>query len=442
MKTKALVSSAVAAMVAVTPVSQAMADADGLVGGIVGGIIGGAIINEANKNRTNTRTVYRSTGVSSATRAANRETQTALNYFGFNAGGVDGVIGRGTRAAIAQYQAHLGYPATGNLTPYERDFLVTSYQRALAGGAATAQMIAQNPMGVRGLLTTFRDQALGVQPQQPGLSASVVPQVTVPTTVVVPAAPAPAPVTTAAAAEPAAPAKPALPSFLGGSGGAAEASLASHCNKVNLLTSTNGGFVTAATMTDPMVALNEQFCLARTYAIAEGEELVAKVQGFTPQQIAEQCAGFGPAMKEQVTALSVQPLSAVVQSTSNFVLKTGMSPAELAGTAKICLSVGYRTDDLDTAVASALLLASLGEGAYGELLGHHLSQGFGASKRPDLALAWYDMGLDAVAQGQRQVVAPGQPERSDLLRKAAYSVAGKSDEASAGASVLPVFKVD
>ncbi len=430
MRTKGLVSAAAMALMAVTVAGRAMADADGIVGGIVGGIIGGAIINEANKNRTKTRTVYRSTGISAASRAANRETQTALNYFGFNAGPADGVIGRGSRAAIAQYQAHLGYPATGNLTPYERDFLVTSYQRALAGGATTAQMIATNPMGARGLLTTFRDQALGVQ-SQPGVTAAAVPQAP---------APAPDPAPTVAATEPE---SPALPNFLGDAGAGAGPSLASHCNKVNLLTSTNGGFVTAATMTDPAVALNEQFCLARTYAISEGEELAARVQGFTPQQIAQQCAGIGTAMKAQVTALSVQPMADVLRSTSDFVLKTGMSPAQLVGTAKICLSVGYRTDDLQTAVASALLLTALGERAYGEMLGHHLSQGFGAASRPDLALAWYDMGLDAVAQGQRQVVAPGQPERADLLKKAAYAVGGRASGAADGtASVLPVFKVD
>jgi hypothetical protein len=73
---------------------------------------------------------------------------------------------------------------------------------------------------------------------------------------------------------------------------------------VNLVTSTNGGFVTLASMTDPAVALGEQFCLARTYAISTGEELAAQVPGATPQQIASQCEGFAPAMQEQVAALS------------------------------------------------------------------------------------------------------------------------------------------
>lgn len=116
------------------------AAADRLGAAIVGGIIGGVIVNEVNKNQrkttTTTRNVQpRSTGtVNTAAREQNRQVQTSLNYFGFPAGGADGVLGQRSRAAIAQYQAHLGFPATGQLTPYERDFLVSSYNRAQIGG--------------------------------------------------------------------------------------------------------------------------------------------------------------------------------------------------------------------------------------------------------------------------------------------------------------------
>ncbi len=230
-------------------------------------------------------------------------------------------------------------------------------------------------------------------------------------------------------------------------GGGAQASLASHCNTVSLLTNSNGGFTTLASMSDAGFALNEQFCLARTYAIAKGEELAGKVQGFTPQQIAAQCGGFGPAMKDHVAALSLKSQEEVLKDVGGFVLKSGMSPAQLSGTAKICLSVGYRTDNLDVAIGSALLLAVLGEGAYGELMGHHLAQGFGASRRPDLALAWYEMGLDAVSSGSEAVFAPGQPERNDLIRKAAFTLTGNTALDTGGASAgevkpLPVFAVD
>lgn len=44
-----------------------------------------------------------------------RTAQAALLYLGFNPGGVDGVIGRRTRAALSDFQEKFGLPETGNL---------------------------------------------------------------------------------------------------------------------------------------------------------------------------------------------------------------------------------------------------------------------------------------------------------------------------------------
>jgi len=406
---------------------------DALVGGIIGGIIGGAIVNESQKKKRTTTVVRKSStpAMTTAQREANRDVQVALNYFGYPVGTPDGVLGRNSRSAIADYQMTLGYPATGQLTEYERTLLVGSYHRGVAGGAMTMQQAAANPMGMRGLLLTWRDEAAGVTPQ--GQMA------------LMPAAPAPAaPVTEAAAMPEAAPepapAAPGLPTFLGGA--VTEASLASQCNRVGLMASTAGGYTTVATMTDPAAALGEQFCLVRAFTIAEGEEMAARVPGATPEVIRQQCAGFGPAMKAEVAALSLDAADQVLADTRAFALSTGMAPAQLAATAKICLSVGYAQDDMAVAVASSLLLAALGEGAYAELLGHHLSQGFGAAKRPDLAFDWYDMALKAADQGGTTPCAPGQPDRMQLVRKAAYTIAGRADQAAAPEAVpaaLPSF---
>ncbi|NNE81148.1 MAG: peptidoglycan-binding protein [Silicimonas sp.] len=396
---------------------------DALVGGIIGGVIGGAIVNENNKRRTTTKRVYRQK-VYSPERAQNREVQTSLNYFGFPAGTPDGVLGRRSRSAISQYQAHLNYPITGYLTPYERDFLIGSYHRAISGGAVTNQQIAT--VGTRGLLLQYRDQAAGV------------------TTAVTPAPAAPEavqPVTEAAATSEPADTGTALPNFLGGGDGL---SLASHCNTVSLLTNTNGGFTTVSNMADPNVVLNEQFCLARTYAIANGEEMAAAVQGVGTNEIAAQCQAFGPVMKDHVAALSLKPRDAVLQGVSGFVLTSGMAPQQLAATSKICLSVGYRTDDMDVAIGSALLLTALGEQVYGELMGHHLSQGFGATRRGDLAFDWYNSALTALESGQPAVFAPGQPERVVLLRSAVSPTGGQAGTMTAPvqpASALPNFTV-
>jgi hypothetical protein len=201
-------------------------------------------------------------------------------------------------------------------------------------------------------------------------------------------------------------------------------SLASYCSKVSLVTNSNGGFVTQVTMTDPGFALSEQFCLARTYGMAQGEELVAKVAGFSAADIAAQCKGFAPVLKAYVEGVDQKPRDAVLLDVAGFVQGSGMASAQLAGTAKICLGVGYSTDDLDVALGSALLLTAMGEASYGELVGHHLAQGIGADKRPDLALAWYEGALGSGEEEVVSVFAPGMTDRAGLIRMAAYAAAG------------------
>jgi hypothetical protein len=236
----------------------------------------------------------------------------------------------------------------------------------------------------------------------------------------------------------------ALPNLMtsGGDG----PSLASHCNQVSLITNSNGGFVTEASLSDARFALNEQFCLARTYAIAEGETIAANLKGVTPEQLEDQCRAFGPAMRDYVSALSLNERDAVISDVRGFVLQSGQSPAQLAGTAKVCLSVGYRIDNMNVALGSGLLLTALGEEAYGELMGHHLNEGFGTTRRPDLALAWYDGAVTAVEKGAEPVFAPGNSERNSLIRKAAFQSKGaqapKPDETVQPASTLPTFSLD
>lgn len=424
MFSKHLTAAALAVSVAAMPASRATADAgDFIAGALIGGVVGHAVTKNNQKKK---QRVYRSRIPSTQ---EGRQIQSSLNYFGFNAGRVDGQLGRQSRNAVSSYQAYMGYPATGQLSAFEQDLLVTSYNRAQAGGYQTTQLVAANPEGTRGLLKTYRAE----------LAGQVAPQAQAP---VIAVAPQPAPVTQSVAvtAPTAAPAaaptlNAALPNFF--ESGAPEASLASHCNTVSLLTSTNG-YTTAASMTDPTAALNEQFCLARTYAIARSEELISQVNGFTPQQVAAQCDGFGPVLQPYVNSLSQKPRDAVAQEVSGFVLSTGTTPQQLSGTAKICLGVGYRTDNTNVALGSALILYALGETVYGELMGHHLALGFGTQKNVAAAGTWYEAALSATDAGADAVFVPGQPERTDLLRKASLQLTGG---AAAQAGVLPVFSV-
>ena len=452
MKVKFVASAFVAAAMITTPATRVSADAgDFIAGAIIGGIVGANVKKKPQQRaRTSTRS-YKSSRPRIPATQEGRLIQTSLNYFGFNAGSVDGQLGRRSRDAISQYQAHMGYPVTGQLSGFEKDFLFNSYDRAQAGGQRTLAQIAANPQGPRGLLITYREQLAGVAtapqqqfapaPQQPIIVAAPQPQPVQPVAIqpqaiqpqpAAPAATLPTLVTTDESQD------SALPNFLGST---TSVSSASHCNGISLLTNSNGGFTTVASMTDPNFALNEQFCLSRTYAIAKGEEMTAQLAGVTPVQIAEQCAAFGPAMKDQISAASLQPREDVIRATSGFILSTGMSPAELSGTAKICLSSGYRTDDLNVAIGSGLLLVALGEAVYSEVIGHHLSQGFGLSKRPDLAQGWYQHSTQALESGQPGVFAPGQPERTELLKKASLSLAGVPAAATTPqpAAALPTF---
>ncbi len=389
----------VALSLAVTAPVSAMAD--NLGAAIVGGIIGGAIMN-SQKPRQKT---YVKKSYNSAARAQNREVQTSLNYFGFPAGTPDGVLGSRSRTAISQYQAHLGYPMTGALTEYERQFLVSSYNRAQLGGPQVVKILQRSQQGPRALLTAFQKEQGGggtmmagghggfgyaglpvevsdavdeiAQSSEPSaeqllqragfiqtadlngdgkndyvidtavtgssfwcgqtecatllfastsdgyarkqfmykLNAQRTNKITTadfqcdyagckmndPMLASATAVPAPAP----AAPAPAAPQAggttmasasiSAIPMFTVPAPTVAP-SLASYCDKVGVLTNSNGGYVTAVSMTDSQLALSEQMCLTRTYAIARGESMITQVAGLSAEQVDAQCDAFGPAL--------------------------------------------------------------------------------------------------------------------------------------------------
>lgn len=174
MFSRSLKSVLAAAMFTTSSVSPVFAD--NLGAALIGGLIGGAIVSGANRNRRTT-TTRRSSG-NSAARTQNRETQTSLNYFGFPAGSPDGVMGRKSRAAISQYQAYMGYPSTGQLTEYERGFLTTSRQRALASGFQATQQANSHPDGSKILLKIYLNEQLQQQQQVPAPQMAGMPTTT------------------------------------------------------------------------------------------------------------------------------------------------------------------------------------------------------------------------------------------------------------------------
>lgn len=528
----------IVAALAMVPATQAPAN-DGLVGGIVGGIIGGAIVNGA---RINTRTTtVRTTTV---TRSYNRDMQTALNYFGFNAGTPDGAIGPQTRSAISAFQAFLGFPVSGTITSFERDILIAAHARGMSGSYDTQQLIARDRNGVKALLVaqkaamtgggaavtyagyaglpievsravdeiaessdpsaeqllqrsgfiqmadlnadgtndyiidtrvsgsefwcnqvqcktivfastaegyrrnnllafnptpaTFRCYGSSCEVVDAGSPVPVSAQVTPPTPVVpapaqpetqmvaAPAAPAPAPAAPVAVA-----AAPAIPTFTIAAPVQEQRSLSSFCSKVGLLSGANGGLTEISADANPTVALGEQFCLGRAFAIDAAENMLTKVVGVTQEQVQAQCAAFGPVMRPYVTALSEKPHTAVLGDIAGFVLNAGMTPSDLQSTGTICLGIGYRSDDMEAALGSALLLTALDSRPYAELVGHHLMQGFGTQASDVQATGWFEVALSALERGATPVFAPEIDDRAAILR---WAIAAKT---GAGAPVVP-----
>lgn len=401
MTSKIFISTLLSAALISGSVGRASAD---IGDAIVGGIIGGVIVNEVQRNRA--RTPPRTVVVDTSARQQAREVQSALNHFYFNVGAPDGVLGPQSRAGISQYQSYLGFPMTGELTEFQRQVLVSSYQRAQFGGPQVIQVSQSHPDGLRGLLRVVRDEMMGV-PQTPSVTAA-----------------APAPIAPAAPGTVAA----GMPNFLSGGAQTQQVSLASHCNRVGLITSANGGYSDIGTLREPAFTLNEQFCLARSYAIADGEALMAQL-GVSAQDVAGQCAGIGGALQVQIAALSQQPRDVVLASTLQWTQTSGMSPRDLATNARICLSSGYATDDMAVALGSALILTALGETAYGELPAHHLMQGIGAGQRQDLATEWYHASVP-VTLTTEVAFQPGPAGRNQLILAAI-------DMANRGTATMP-----
>ncbi len=161
--------SLLALSVGLTPVAPVHAqDLDRAVGALIGAIIGGAI-QEHQRQRQRQQTTRQPQraqparpAVSQAQRQQTRDVQTALNFFGFPAGAVDGAMGPNTRNAIRAYQQAMGFPVTGTLDATQRDFLIGSYHRARHAGAIPRDSTILQQQGPQGLLRIYRDEMRGI----------------------------------------------------------------------------------------------------------------------------------------------------------------------------------------------------------------------------------------------------------------------------------------
>ncbi|MEO9781365.1 MAG: peptidoglycan-binding domain-containing protein [Sedimentitalea sp.] len=447
MFSKRLLTSLVAASLIAVPSQRALA---GDAGKILGGaLLGAAIMHGVQQNkqrqRTTTRTRTYSSGISSAQRAENRQVQTSLNYFGYHVGSVDGSLGRKSRSGISRYQADMGFQPDGYLDTYEKDFLLGSYQRALASSSVAPYNQIVATQGYGGLLRTYRNEQMGIQTPNPNIQSAAVqapapvavPQVVAPAPAPVPvAAPAPAPVPAPVPTQP----EPvtaradtgALPEFTFGQ---VPKSVNEYCNEINVLTAANGGITTAGRVTDAEFALNEQFCLARTHAMAESTSIVSTIPNMTDAQVAQQCEGLSQAIAPHMVALETSRPDKVIGDTAGFLQSSGRPMDQLVSGGKVCLGVGYRTDNASMALASAVLLASAGQLGYGEMVSHHMREGFGTAKTsPQQSGAWMNLAMDSLAGGGSTVLG----QSSDRVAVLKEAMQGGSSTANSAAA-LPVF---
>ncbi len=138
-----VISCILAAAILIAPATRSMAQGSDFFRDALGGVLENALANEAARIPPNEaaripqRQQNTSRGASaSSTREESRLIQMALNHFGFPAGTADGILGKRSRAAIAQYQNSNGYAATGVLTDSQKARLIASYRRSTAGESA------------------------------------------------------------------------------------------------------------------------------------------------------------------------------------------------------------------------------------------------------------------------------------------------------------------
>lgn len=372
---------------------------------IVGALIGGAIVAGANQNRraNNTRS-----NASSAQRTENRAVQSALNFFEFPAGTPDGVFGRNTRNAISQYQIFMDFPPTGELTSFQKEFLLTSHQRAELGGAETSRIILTDPNGSRALLVSFMQQQRGVNTGL-GLGNGAV------------MANGPANDFSNAGSTPQT--NPAgLPMFVTSQ----ESSMNELC-----ISGIQPNSVEA------------QFCNLRAYAIDEGDRLAASVQGTTRADIQAQCVAFAPTLDPYISTVALADAGAAKSELQSWVSTSGASAASLEGIAKVCLGVGYSTDNSDVALASIMSLVGLGQSGYEELLAYHLALGFGfdGKENVDRGAQWLDNASLAFASGQESITGESGAVRATVAVSLANSLRGLPPVAPANNGVVPAFGV-
>ena len=313
-------------------------------------------------------------------------------------------MGRNTRSAISDYQYYMNWPATGRLDSFQRETLITTWNKMKYGGAsAYPKMMAQE--GPKGLLRT------AMNPSYPGRYGDPIP-----------------------GQRPISPPTPDPKTVDGGrgheidedefiipdAGGApvVVASVAQHCDLVEATTQAVG-VINSANMTDPGQALNEKFCDARGFAIRNAQFVRGQAQ-VDDATLLKICEKIETSMAQPLQRLAMDgPDNVLAQAAAvNDRLRLSNGKNALVY-GQNCLGIGYRQDNAGMALASALALSAAGHAPFGELIGHHVREGLGVSENAAASRPWYERAVSALEEGHTPVFEPSTTrERIMVIRKA------------------------
>lgn len=347
-------------------------------------------------------------------REENRRVQSALNGVGFNAGGADGIVGPQTRNAMSDYQAHMGYPVTGELSEPQRQHLLAAHQQIKNGNAAARFPEVNRQEGPQGLVKALQNPAYADefnQDQQPraveARSANGDDDLVLP-----PALSKPSRVPLSAS------------------------SMAEYCELTAGISQTNAGPMLAGNVTDADQALSEQFCDARSYAITQGNGLLNQLNGKTGEFTdfcSKAAVRLAPAIAEIPTG-DTKAVAIRAQEIMNPVFQSDMQAAATAG--QICLGIGYRQDNAQIALAAATMMLASGKLSYNEVFGHHSRWGFGTAESKDTSEEWYLSAISAMEQGAEPAFWPSKSdERNAVIRDAIAA-----DASQVGSLTLPALQ--
>lgn len=263
---------------------------------------------------------------SAAQRQANQAVQTALNFFGFDAGTVDGILGSRSRAAIKSLQTLLEDPPTGRLTPEQRELLLSAYEQASAPDEALQLQLSMGMIAPTDLLLAIKQGA--------PLSAAL----------------------------PEAPTGPR--------------SMRDLC--VNIQAAT------------PLDLVKAQFCNLRQLAVEHGDFLLeTALNADMLEPIVAGCQALTTEMRPRFDTVTTQTADEALTDMALLINSAQASDEKLVRQAETCLGLAYQHDDSEAAYAALLVLAGLKDAIYIEQAGYHMAFGLGPeSHNPALAAAW------------------------------------------------------